>query len=131
MKTALSAIMVALTLIASTGSAKIPPKNEMKLLSPDFSDGGNIPERFTCAGMDVSPTLRIDGVPKEAKSLVLVVDDPDAPGGNFTHWLMWNIAPNLTEIVGNKPPRQAVQGVDDFGKNKYNTKSCHSSENIF
>ena len=85
MKTARSAMMVALPLIASTGSAKIPPQNEMKLLSPDFSDGGNIPERFTCEGMDVSPTLRIDGVSKEAKSLVLVVDDPDARGGNFAH----------------------------------------------
>jgi Raf kinase inhibitor-like YbhB/YbcL family protein len=119
MKTALSVMMVALTLITNTGSAKIPPENDMKLLSPDFSDGGNIPERFTCEGVDVSPTLTIDGVPKETKSLVLVVDDPDAPGGNFTHWLMWNVAPNLTEIVGNKPPPQAVQGVNDFGKNKY------------
>jgi Raf kinase inhibitor-like YbhB/YbcL family protein len=119
MKTALSVMMVALTLITNTGSAKIPPENDMKLLSPDFSDGGNIPERFTCEGMDVSPTLTIDGVSKETKSLVLVVDDPDAPGGNFTHWLMWNVAPNLTEIVGNKPPPQAVQGVNDFGKNKY------------
>ena len=91
----------------------------MKLSSPDFSDGGNIPERFTCEGKDVSPTLTIDGLPKEAKSLVLIVADPDAPGGNFTHWLMWNVAPDATEIVGNKPPSGAVQGVNDFGKNKY------------
>ena len=110
-------------------------EERVKLLSPDFSDGGNIPERFTCEGMDVSPTLRIDGVPKAAKSLVLVVDDPDARGGNFTHWLMRNIAPNLTEIVGNKPPRQAVQGVNDFGKTNtlahVRHQSCHSSKNIF
>ena len=66
----------------------------MNLSSPDFSEGGNIPERFTCEGKDMSPTLKIDGVPKEAKSLVLIVDDPDAPGGNFTHWLMWNIVPD-------------------------------------
>jgi Raf kinase inhibitor-like YbhB/YbcL family protein len=110
---------IALILITSTGRAKIPPENDMNLLSPDFSDGGNIPERFTCEGKDVSPTLTIDGLPKETRSLVLIVDDPDAPGGNFTHWLMWNIMPNPTEIVGNKPPAQAVQGVNDFGKSKY------------
>jgi phosphatidylethanolamine-binding protein (PEBP) family uncharacterized protein len=49
----------------------------MKLISPDFSEGGNIPERFTCDGEDISPTLKIEGVPKTAKSLVLIVDDPD------------------------------------------------------
>ena len=111
--------MLALTLISSTGRAKIPSEHAMKLSSPDFRDGGNIPERFTCEGKDVSPTLTIDGVAKEAKSLVLIVDDPDAPAGNFTHWLMWNILPTLTEIVGNKPPLHAVQGVNDFGKSKY------------
>ena len=63
MKTALSVMTIALILITSTGSAKIPPENDMKLLSPDFSDGGNIPERFTCEGKDVSPTITIDGVP--------------------------------------------------------------------
>ena len=119
MKTRLPVLMLALTLITSTGRAKIPSEHAMKLSSPDFSDGGNIPERFTCEGKDVSPTLTIDGVPKEAKSLVLIVDDPDAPAGNFTHWLMWNIVPTLTEIVGNKPPLHAVQGVNDFGKSKY------------
>jgi Raf kinase inhibitor-like YbhB/YbcL family protein len=119
MKTLLGVAMLALTLITSTGRAKIPQEQAMKLSSPDFSDGGNIPERFTCEGKDVSPTLTIDGVPKEAKSLLLIVDDPDAPAGNFTHWLMWNIVPTLTEIVGNKPPPHAVQGVNDFGKSKY------------
>jgi Raf kinase inhibitor-like YbhB/YbcL family protein len=91
----------------------------MNLSSPDFKEGENIPARFTCDGKDVSPTLQMEGVPKEARSLVIVVVDRDAPGGSFTHWLMWNIVPNLTEIVGNKPPSGAVQGVNDFGKNKY------------
>ena len=119
MKTLLGVAMVALTLITSTGRAKIPQEQAMKLSSPDFSDGGNIPEGFTCEGKDVSPTLTIAGVPKEAKSLALIVDDPDAPRGSFTHWLMWNIVPTLTEIVGNKPPAHAVQGVNEFGKSKY------------
>ena len=91
----------------------------MKLSSPDFSEGEIIPERFTCDGKDVSPTLKINGVPKEAKSLVLIVNDPDAPGGNFTHWLMWNVVPDVTEIVANRAPSEAVQGVNDFGKSKY------------
>ena len=111
--------MLALTLITSTGRATIPSEHAMKLTSPDFSDGGNIPERFTCEGKDVSPTLTIDGVPKEAKSLVFIVDDPDAPGGNFTHWLMWNVVADLTEIAANRLPSHAVQGVNDFGKSKY------------
>ena len=119
MKTHLPILMLALSLIASTARAKIPKEANMNLTSPDFSEGGNIPERFTCDGKDISPTLKIDGIPKEAKSLVLIVDDPDAPGGNFTHWLIWNIVPDLTEIVANKLPAHALQGVNDFGKSKY------------
>ena len=91
----------------------------MKLISPDFSDGGNIPERFTCDGENISPTLKIEGVPKAARGLVLIVDDPDAPAGTFTHWLMWNLSPDATEIVANSPPSDAVQGVNDFGRSKY------------
>jgi Raf kinase inhibitor-like YbhB/YbcL family protein len=111
MKTLLSVLMLALSLTTSSAA--------MKLSSPDFKEGENIPARFTCDGKDVSPTLQIEGMPKEAKSLVVIAEDRDAPGGNFTHWLMWNIGPNFTEIVGNKPPSGAVQGVNDFGKNKY------------
>ena len=120
MKILLPSLMLALSLITSIGRATIPKEATMNLSSPDFGEGGNIPERFTCEGKDMSPTLKIDGVPKEAKSLVLIVDDPDAPGGNFTHWLMWNVAPDLTEIAANRPPSHAVQGVNDFGKSK-----CH------
>ena len=111
--------MLALSLMTSAARAKIPQEAPMKLSSPDFSEGGNIPERFTCDGKDINPTLKIDGVPKEAKSLALIVDDPDAPGGNFTHWLMWNVVPDLTEIAANRLPSHAVQGVNDFGKSKY------------
>jgi Raf kinase inhibitor-like YbhB/YbcL family protein len=111
MKTLLSVLMLALSLTTSSAA--------MKLSSPDFKEGENIPARFTCDGKDVSPTLQIEGMPQGAKSLVVILEDRDAPGGNFTHWLMWNVVPNLTEIVGNKPPSGAVQGVNDFGKNKY------------
>jgi phosphatidylethanolamine-binding protein (PEBP) family uncharacterized protein len=116
MKTLLPVLMFALSLITSAVRAKIPQEATMKLSSPDFGEGGNIPERFTCDGKDITPTLKIDGVPKEAKSLVLIVDDLDAPAGNFTHWLMWNVVPDLTEIVANRPPSHAVQGVNDFEK---------------
>jgi Raf kinase inhibitor-like YbhB/YbcL family protein len=115
MKTLLSVLMLALSLTTSSAA--------MKLSSPDFKEGENIPARFTCDGKDVSPTLQIEGMPKGTKSLVVILEDRDAPGGNFTHWLMWNVVPNLTEIVGNKPPSGAVQGVNDFGKNKYSPMS--------
>jgi Raf kinase inhibitor-like YbhB/YbcL family protein len=91
----------------------------MNLTSPDFDEGGNIPERFTCDGEDVTPSLKIDDVPGGAKSLVLIVDDPDAPRGTFTHWVVWNLPPDLTEIDANRTPSGAVQGVNDFGTNRY------------
>ena len=91
----------------------------MQVISPDFSEGGNIPKHFTCDGQDISPTLKIEGVPQAAKSLVLIADDPDAPSGTFTHWLIWNLRPDVTEILATTPPAGAVQGVNDFGRNNY------------
>ena len=90
----------------------------MKITSSAFHDGGNIPSKFTCDGSDTSPPLQITGVPSEAKSLVLIADDPDAPGGLFTHWLIWNIPPQTNSIAEGSTPK-GVQGTNDFGKSGY------------
>lgn len=91
----------------------------MKITSPAFKEGGVIPERFSKNGQNVSPELRIEGMPAEAKSLALIVDDPDAPVGLFTHWLVWNIDPKTTAIAEGSAPGAAVQGKNDFGEIGY------------
>ena len=90
----------------------------MKITSSAFHQGANIPSKFTCDGSDTSPPLQIADVPSGAKSLVLIVDDPDAPGGLFTHWLVWNISPQTGSIAEGSAPK-GVQGANDFGKSGY------------
>jgi Raf kinase inhibitor-like YbhB/YbcL family protein len=91
----------------------------MKLSSPEFSEGGSIPTRFTCDGDDMSPPLEISSIPQNAKSLALIVDDPDAPSGTFTHWVMWNIRPAASKIPAGETAPGAEQGENDFGQTKY------------
>jgi Raf kinase inhibitor-like YbhB/YbcL family protein len=93
-------------------------KARMKVTSSAFQEGGNIPSKFTCDGSDISPALQIGGVPSEAKSLVLIADDPDAPGGLFTHWLVWNIPPQANSISEGSAAK-GVRGTNDFGKSGY------------
>ena len=90
----------------------------MKITSSAFHGGGDIPSKFTCDASDTSPPLQITGIPSEAKSLVLIADDPDAPGGLFTHWLVWNIPPQTSSIAEGIAPK-GVQGANDFGKSGY------------
>ncbi|MBI2664177.1 YbhB/YbcL family Raf kinase inhibitor-like protein [Candidatus Woesearchaeota archaeon] len=73
----------------------------MKLSSPAFDDSAVIPARFTCEGEDVSPELRIEDVPADAKSLVLIVDDPDAPPKVWEHWTVINIPADTAVISEN------------------------------
>jgi len=74
----------------------------MEVTSPAFEDGGPIPEQFTCDGADESPELRIAGLPEATASLVLIMDDPDAPGGTWDHWVAYDIEPagTIPENVG-------------------------------
>lgn len=88
----------------------------MLISSSAFSDSGEIPAKFTCDGENINPPLTIHEVPPDAKSLVLVVDDPDAPSGTFVHWLIWNLPPE-TEILGERyVSKDAVEGRTSFGK---------------
>ena len=101
------------------GTAIAAGGGKMKITTTAFQQGGNIPSKFTCDGADANPPLRFEGVPAEAKNLALIVDDADAPGGLFTHWLVWNIDPTTTTVEENSAPANGVQGKNDFGKSGY------------
>src|SRR5256885_7841919 len=92
---------------------------KMKISSHAFQEGGTIPEKFSKNGKNVSPELRIEGAPAETKSLALIVDDPDAPIGLFTDWLVWNIDPKTTDIGEGSVPKGGVQGTNDFPGQRY------------
>jgi Raf kinase inhibitor-like YbhB/YbcL family protein len=88
-----------------------------ELRSTAFSDGEPIPRRHTCEGEDVSPPLSWSDPPEGTQSLALVVDDPDAPGGTFTHWLAWDIDPAAGALgEGQAAPSE---GSNDFGQAGY------------
>ncbi|MFB6182275.1 MAG: YbhB/YbcL family Raf kinase inhibitor-like protein [Candidatus Magasanikbacteria bacterium] len=91
----------------------------MKLTSPAFNQEGEIPEKFTCDGEDINPRLEISETPERAKSLALIVEDPDAPGGTFTHWTVWNIDPDVGAIEEDETPEGAIEGSTDFGSIGY------------
>ena len=98
----------------------------MKLTSPKFENSKKIPEKYTCDGADISPPLEISDVPKEAKSLVLIMEDPDIPDfvkkkfniKMWDHWIIFNIPPNTTKIEENKNP-EGILGVNTGKKNNY------------
>jgi hypothetical protein len=101
-----------------SGDVAAKPSMGMTLASPAFANNGEIPAKYGCSGggRAVSPPLRISGAPASAKSLALMVDDPDAPGGTFTHWLVWNIAPTTTTVAEGLTPAGASEGKNGYGK---------------
>lgn len=101
------------------GILRMNAATPIPITSPNFQGGGDIPAKFTCKGTNISPELQIGSAPNEAKSLVLIVDDPDAPRALFTHWIVWNIDPKTTRVAENSAPAGGVQGTNDFGKGSY------------
>ena len=98
----------------------------MKLESSSFENNQNIPKTYSCDGDNINPPLEISDVPENAKSLALIMDDPDAPGGTFTHWFMWNITTDTKEILEGDWPEDAEQGLNDRGELGY-TGPCPPS----
>jgi len=91
-----------------------------QLFSSAFPDGGWIPDLHTCRGADVSPSLEWSGEPAGARSFALVADDPDAPAGTWTHWLLFDIPPGVHTLAqGYKPGSLGLGGTNDFGKQGY------------
>lgn len=91
----------------------------MQISSPAFKNNEYIPQKYTCDGEDISPQLVIEDVPKEARSLVLIVDDPDASNGDWVHWTVWSIDPAIKAIAENSVPLRAIEGTTSSGKPGY------------
>lgn len=85
----------------------------MNISSPAFEEGDRIPEKYTCDGDDISPSLTLENIPDRAETLGLIVDDPDAPGGTFVHWVIWNISPNIERIAEDVPAQETIPSLDD------------------
>jgi Raf kinase inhibitor-like YbhB/YbcL family protein len=89
----------------------------MYIASPDFEDGHHMSDAFTCDGEGQHPELQVHEIPPEAKSLALIVEDPDASDSPFTHWLLWNIPPQHPLVIPHDGyPEGAVEGMNGSGR---------------
>ena len=106
----------------------------LTLTSPAFDDGEPIPRRCGYTEDDVNPSLFIDGVPEEAVSLLLLVDDPDAvePAGYiWDHWLVWDVSPNRETIPEDWSPESATEGQNDYGEQGYGGPNPPDGEHTY
>ena len=133
MKTFTGTVMFALALAASAADRSAPAvasgraeaKMEFALTIPGFTNGGDISKKFTCDAEDVSPQLTWSDSPKGTVAFAVLVDDPDAPVGNWNHWAIWNIPGESQGLAQGIPktshlPDGSVQGTNDFRKVGYN-----------
>lgn len=96
----------------------------MEITSIAFKNNEMIPPKYTCDGQDVNPPLTFSNIPEQTQSLALIVDDPDAPSGDWVHWLLWNIDPSCDTIIENYTNEEfepetdnlmAIEGVTSAG----------------
>ena len=112
--------------VAPPPSAESPKDNKsgVKLISSAFKEGQPIPATYTCKGVNISPPLEWSGVPKTAKTVAIIADDPDAPGGTWVHWVLYNLPADNIGLVEMVPVTENLkaggfQGKNDFGKIGY------------
>lgn len=118
---AATAALIAGACSSDPGDAAGPDvgRDSLDLTSAAFGEGERIPARFTCEGDDISPPLAWSGVPEGTASLVLSMEDPDAPSGTFRHWAVAEIDPSTPSVEPATPPSGAVLGGNDFGQVGY------------
>ncbi len=89
---------------------------ELSITSTAFEPNKPIPEKYTCEGENTNPPLEIIGIPEGTKSLSLIMDDPDAGGGTFDHWIVWNISPSTNKIAEHSVPgKEGLNSADEYG----------------
>src|SRR5262245_61331495 len=120
----LTAGIVIFLIVAAHGALFHQPKGNLQLTSTAFTDGKPIPAQFACDGKNISPPLQWTGAPAETKTFVLIADDPDAPGGVWAHWVVYDLPSTVTTLAEGVPQSQPVggdgkQGVNDFKKPGY------------
>ncbi len=112
------------TKVISIGLVKVPLNTHRIIVKSVFNNGSQIPITYTCNGLDESMPLYINNVPNNTKSLMVIMEDLNAPNGIFVHWVLYDIPPNVTEIPQGVPAQYYVpgigyQGLNDFGKVGY------------
>ncbi len=103
---------------ACTGLPATPPILPI-ITIPAFASNGDIPTRYTCSDENVSPAVRFNSPPQGTHSLAIIAEDPDAPGGLFIHWVIYNIPPTLSGLIEAIPPESQVPGIGTQGKNSF------------
>jgi len=96
-----------------------PPSNITMKISSVFANEGVIPDKYGCKGSDVNPPLKIEEIPEDAKTLVLIVDDPDAPSGDWVHWVVFNIPISGSKLEIKEDSIPGEEGMNDFKKTNY------------
>ena len=103
----------------------------MQISSQAFTNGGKIPDKYSKYGENRIPPLHLEEIPEKARSLALIVDDPDAPKGTFNHWLLFNVDPKVHDIKEDCVPVMATQGRNGFGEIEYDGPKPPSGEHRY
>lgn len=117
MRRLLAACCVAVLPLVGCGGEPEAPERTLSVTSPAFTDGGTIPARHTCDGDGAPPPLQWSGVPDDAAELAVLMEDPDAPGDTFVHWVAAGVDPSAPGLEEDAAPR--VAGTNDFGSTGY------------
>lgn len=113
--------IVILPIVAACSSKAVAPQKEdemkLSLYSSSFKEGDKIPVKYTCDGQNTSPPLSWDEQQQQTQALTLIMDDPDAPSGVFTHWVLFNIPANTWHLAEGVPPSEQLENGALQGKN--------------